>query len=245
MIQPGKNLTHGRNFRAPGQRRTVDHHNRQAKLAGRSNLSITALAARIFGHHQINLVVFQQFAVGFLAERTARDDQFVVRQVRSRSFGLHHPQKVAVLRNAFEQMNICSSNGEKDAFRFSINKLNGVIHVACGYPMIPGLRLPRRPGQRDQRNTGSLARSNRVVAHLRRERMGGVDDMRNTALFQKSSQAVHAAKTANPGFDRLGIGTRNAACIGKYSVDPAFCHTSRQKARLGRTAENEEGRAHV
>lgn len=72
--------------------------------------------------------------------------------------------------------------------------------------------------------------------------MRRVDQMRHTVLAQIFGQPIDAAKASDPHWDRLCLGASDAPGITQHGIVAARGQQCGERAGLGRTAKNEDGR---
>ena len=150
---------------------------------------------------------------------------------------------VAMLRRSRERGELQPALGEKDRPPLRPESRDGVVHCRDFDPAVSGVAWPGGAGEHGERRAGGATGGDRVGRHARSERMGGVDDSADALAGEKRRQAFGAAKPADASRDRrwsgLGRGSRqrqDRRNIGLVSKP------SRERARLRRSAENEQAK---
>lgn len=245
MIQPGHDRRHIMHFCARRQGRAVDHHDGQLQHAGSGQLGRSARAARVFRHDQIDPVFLHQSAVPFGRKRAAIDDYMGLGQGQRGIRRVHQSQQVEMLRLGCESRQVLPSDGEHHTPRGACEGGDCSGDVGHILPVIPWLRLPRRAGQGQTGQGFGFAGDQRIAAHLRGERVGGVDQMSDTLGAQICPQPCDPAKAADALGQGLAQGALYAACEGQDAVDPGLCQGLTQGAGFGGAAEDEKASLHV
>ncbi len=108
-------------------------------------------------------------------------------------------------------------------------------------PAIAGRVLPGWALERQQRHAGRRAGGDRVRAHSRRERMGGVDDASNTFGAKIGQEAIDAAEAAKAPGNRRRRRVFSAAGIGQNRIDARIIRQRCSKpVGVGGAAEDQD-----
>lgn len=243
MSQPAHNLRKGLRLGSRRDRRPVDHQDRQAQLPRRVNFGSGTGSASVFGHYHINVVVFHQVFVGLCCERAAIDHNLTVRKGKPVRL-INQPKQIPMLWLSSEHRKVHTSDRQKDPAGRPGERSDSSGNVGHHGPAILRPGLPRCTCQRNQRNIGRGAGGDGIGTHLRGKGMCRVNDMGNGLGPQIVRQPVNTAKTTYAHRDRLRSRLIHPTRIGEYCAKSGICHSTRQCAGIGRTAQDQEMRYH-
>lgn len=243
MSQPVHNLCRGLYLCSRRDRGTADHQDRQVQFPRCVNLGSRTCPAGVLGHDQLNGMVLHQSLVRLCRKRAAIHDSATVWQ-RKRVRLINQSEQISVLWLCREGRKMHAPNRDKDSSGRPGKSRHRCLNLGYHGPAIFWPGLPCRPGQRDQRHIGRCAGYDGVGTHLRGEWMCRVNNMGYGFGPQKLRQPVNATKSANAHRDRLLTRPIHPARIGKQRAQPDLCHTARQRAGLGRAAQDQEMRCH-
>lgn len=243
MSQPVHNLRRSMYLCSWRDPRAVDHQDGQAQFPRRVNLGSRAGPASAFGHDQINVLLLHQVFVSLCRERAAIDHNLTVRKGKP-VWLINQPKQIPMLRLCCEHRKVHTSDCKKDPAGRPCERSNSSGNVGHDSPAILRSGLPRRTGQRDQRNIGRGAGSDGIGTHLCGKGMCRVNDVSNGLGPKIVRQPVNATKSANAHRDRLRTRPVHPTCIGKHCAQPGLCHSARQRAGLCRAAQDQEMRCH-
>ena len=153
--------------------------------------------------------------------------------------------QISVLRMGGEGFEMQPADTEKHAARRRAEGLRGGRRASS--TSIQRSPVARRHGGRSSASSGTLgfgAGGDGVSAHLRRERVGGVDDAIDPFGAQIAGKTLDAAKAADAprnGRRRRVFGT---AGVGQHRIDARFVrHRMREPVGVGGAAEDKEPEA--
>lgn len=227
---------------AAWQARPVDQDDRKPKRARGVELCPRAGAARVLGDHHVDAMSAQERNVALDVERAAGDDGGGVRQRQVALGRIDEPQEVVVFRAPRERREVLPADGQENAGGPRRQRARRSRKIGN---MGPAVAVPRRPGRAlisAERDPGLRASLDRVSAHSRGERMGGIDDMGYPFGPEKADKAGYAAKAADPCRQRLGHRRAGPAGVGKDRVDPRCGKMPGQQARFGGAAQKKDAR---
>ena len=223
-----------------GERRSGDHDDRQAKLAGGQKFRLCPRSTGVFSNDSVDLVQAQQVQIVTFRERPARDDRGLVRH-RKRAMGwINQAQQIMVLRLAREICQMPTTNGKEHPARRTGqggSRRRNIWHMC---PAIPRFRGPGEAFQRDEDGGRRRSSLNRVAADLGGKGVGRVDQMGDLFAGQIVGQPLHPAKSAGPNRDRLLRRVGDAPGIGQGGGQPGPAQRHGQQARLGRAAKDQD-----
>lgn len=218
MTQPLQHLGHAPHLAPGGDHGPVHHDNRQAQPARCVQLGLGTCSAGVLGHHQVHPVPAHQRGVAFLVERTARDDDGVLRQWWQGGWRIDEPQDVMVLRLEREFRELHATQRQHDDLRRSVQCGDCRAHIGHRMPAVAGARTPGRPGQRQQGHARLRGGGNGIAAHLSGKGMGGVDDVGDGVIMQILHKTCHATEAADAHGDWLRFGLADPAGIRQDST---------------------------
>jgi hypothetical protein len=241
VTEPAHHLGNGFNFIPCGNRGPADHHHRQTEIACGLDLRGREIAAGISGHHDFDAVVLQQRVVTGAVERSARHDHLGTGQWQRAARRIDQADQIDMLRMSGELVERLPPDPEKYPARRRAERFGRRREIVDLDPVIAGLALPRRTLQGQQRHGGNGARLDRVGAHLRGERVSGVDDafdlLRNKVVFQ----AIDAAKAANTPGNRRRRRAFGAAGIRQYRINAGIIrYRFGEPVSVGGAAEDQD-----
>ena len=241
--EPSHGIFRRRN-RWPGRDvRALDHHDRQAERAGGFDLGDRCVAAGIFGQDNLDAVFAEQSEIVLRREGAACLDEDDVWQIE-RAFGqVDQADDVGVLRRGLKLGKREASDPAEDISRRRANRLDGGGQIGREGPTVAGLRLPGGPFDGDKRRAGGRGRFDGVAAHLRGERMRGINEHIDALVAQIADEPFDAAEAAVSGGDRLGAGRRGPAGKGECGFKTAVRREQPRKRARFRGA-SEEKNAH-
>ena len=245
MSNPVQNLFDGADLVSLQRVGSIDHEYRQAEPPGGIDLGAGAFAAGIPGNEKVDPVRFHKVTFGRLCKWPSINDDVVMWQCGAFLRGIDESQEIAMLRRGLEDRYFRSPNGKEDASGRIAKRSGGSGHVGHSDPAIARAGRPRRSCKRDQGYAGSCAGRDRVPAHLRGVRVGGVDQMRNGMVLEIVGQARCAAEPPGSSPQRLCDGIRHATSVGERGTQPHGRDVRRKGARLGGAAQDQEVWRHV
>jgi hypothetical protein len=215
-----------------------------SKRARCFDLGVGRAAAAVLGHQRLHPFVAHKRDFVSERERSAREDQLMVRQGVDLGRVVDRPDDVATLWRSREGRELQPALREEDCPRARPESVDGLIDCRDLDPAIAALWRPSRSGEDDKRRIGRSAGSDRVRGHARSERMRRVDDGVDALADKKSGQACHAAEAAD------ALGNRRLSRIGGRPCERQqgrnirlVGQPPRERARLRRAAENEQTKA--
>ena len=225
-----------------GQRRPIDHDDRQPQVARGNQFSLRTDAARILAYEQVDTFRLQQRAVGLFCERTAINDEPVVGQRDGVVGVIDETQQIMMLGLRGERGNVHPPQRQHDAARLAGQRRHCAGDVGYAVPPVALPDCPTGPGQRDVRDARLPCGGDGVGAHLRSEGVRRVDQMSDAHVPEVGGEPWDAAETADAHRNRLHLGHLHATGIAERRADATFRQRGRQRARFGRTAEDQDVR---
>ena len=211
------------------------------KRARRLDLGIGRAPAAVLCHQRLDPLAFHERELILDRERTARQDQLVIRQGVDFCRPVYRSHDVAMLRRSREGGELQATLRKEDRSGGGPECVDGLLDCRDLDPVVASLARPRRPAEHDKRRADRAAGGGRVGRDAGSERMGRVDNGVDVLAGEKRRQAFGAAKAADASRDwrrsrfcrrsRKRQDCRNIGLIG----DPP-----RERAGLRRAAENEQ-----
>ena len=228
MTEPAQHFANRLDRFPRGNQRTAHHHDSQPQFARGFDLGESAIAAGVAGDHDVDAVIGEHRAIARKVERSARHDQFrLQRQGRARR--IDQPDQIEVLGVAREWRELHPADAEKHPPGRNAQGLRRRGEIIDLDPAVAGHALPGQPLQRQQRYAGDRTGRDRMPAHLRRERMGGVDHARNLLVAEIVCQPIDATKTAETPGDRRRRWAFGAAGIRQHGIEPRIVREHRHE----------------
>ena len=241
MIKPRDGFVHCGHCRGVTQSAPTDHDDFDAKRPRGGNLSVSRVAAAVFRNHRVDSMPGYQRAIMHLAKRSARGDVTCIRQRQRRIDWVDTAEQIEVLWRGDEWRQIVASQRDKDATRLLTERAHRCGRVVHFGPAITVDTTPRRPPQCNESHAGLAGGDDCVLGNRRRIRMRGIDQCIDTLFDQVVSEAVSAAKAANPY--RHGMWNWSCGAAGQRQRDrqiATHCESLTEQAGFGRAAENED-----
>lgn len=219
----------------------LDHDHRDAERTGGRDLAVGGATAAVLGDDQLDPVLQQQFAFGFLLEGAGRENVMRMRNVEPRHDGIDAADQIMMLRSVFEMEGLLSADREEDAFWRRADGLDRLCDGANTGPAITGLLFPRRTAQSEKRNSGPARRHGSVVRDARRKGMRRIDQNIEIFSLQELGKSIAAAEAAAPGENGLGHGLCRASGQRQQAVAiGAPSQRGCQLPRFGRAAKDQD-----
>lgn len=228
-----------------GQSGSVDHDDRNTQGAGRVDLGLSPLPARVLTDNRVDAMFPKQRRIARDLKRPARDDHPMFAQCGGLFGHIDQTQHIVVLRLHGKGVHMQAPQRQHHASGRPVERGNRAFNIGHMLPRVTLLRLPRRAGQRDQRRPGFLAGGMCIPAHLGCKRMRGINDMADVMVPNVAHQTFNTAKPAFAGRHRLRPWRGNPTGIAKDCRQATTCNKLGKRAGLGRAAKNEEVRLHV
>ena len=245
MTQPRHHFGDAERLGPIRNRRAVDHDNGQVQGPRRLDLGISAGAAGILGHDQINSVFLHQRTIIRRRERPARHEDMVIWKRRRAVWWIDQPQKVEMLRIRGEVLQMHPPDRQHDTGRRAIKGGHSACNIGHARPVVAVLFGPARACERKQRNAGFGTGGNCIAAHPNRKGMGRIDHMGHAISCQIVAQARHPAKAADTLRQGLASGTLHTTCKTDRSRQARLGHCRAKRGGFGCAPENQEFRCHV
>lgn len=241
MTEPAQHLGDGLDLFPRGNEWPADHYHWQREVARRLDFCRGKITAGVLGHDDVCAVICQHSAIAGAVERPARHDNLRVGQRQRRARRIDQPDQISVLRMRGESLEMQPANAEKHPTRRRAERFGRRCEIIDLDPVVAGRALPGRALERQQRHICLGAGGDRVRAHLRRERMGGIDDARNVFGAKIVDQASHAAEAAKAPGDQRRRWVFGAAGIGQHCIDAGITrHRLREPVGVGGAAEDQD-----
>lgn len=244
MSQPIQHRVHRANLVSRRQNRTVDHQNRQAKLARRQYLGLCPATTGIFGHHQFDIMVLQQSGIPSNSKRPARDYDTVMRQWRRHIGRIDQPQQILMLWTGAELSQMHAPNSQHNPLCRPRKRRDSRGNIADILPIISCFLAPRRARQSQQPGRSSSTGHHRIFTHLGRKRMRSVNHMGDFVIPEILRQTANAPKAADPTRDRLLFQTLHTAGIRQGRRHTLFGNRTGQRTGLEGAPQNKQVRRH-
>lgn len=239
-LQPREYIFRVVNLGAAGNRRAVDHQDRQAKFARGNQFRVGALSAGVLAYHQIDRVGLHQGAVGLGCEGTTIYDEGVVEQRRWAVRRVDEAQQVVVLGLGRELLHMHSAECQHDAAGRSDESCDGGFDIGHTSPAVTRNRLPDRACQGNEGYIRQPCCFHRVRAHCGGEGVGGVDQMGHSMITQIGGKSHHAAEAANARGHGLGARTVRPSRVAQRCAGARVCQQASKGAGLGRAAQEQD-----
>jgi len=241
VTKPAQHLGDGLDLLPRGYKWPADHHHRQREVARGLDFCRGRIAAGVLGHDDFGAVIRQHGAVVGNFERSARHNHLGIEQRQRHARPIDEPDQVRMLLMRGERFELQAADAEKHPARRRTERFGRRCQIIDLDPLVAGRALPGRTLERQQRHGRHGAGGDRVRAHLRRERMGGVDDAHNVFVAKIVQQAVNAAKAAKAPGNRRRRRVFGAAGIGQCCIDARIIgYRSRETVGVGGAAEDQD-----
>jgi len=242
MREERQNLVHATGEPARRDGRPVDQDDRQAKRAGGVELGPRSGSARILRYDHVDPVGGQELPVARRREGTACHDDGGIGQGQI-SFGrVDQPEQVMMLRLDGKGAEVLSADRKKDPRARIGQGFGGRVRVGHMAPVVAVARDPWRTLVSAKRHADRIAGGDGIPAHLRRERMSGVDHMGDPFAAQIAHQPLDAAEAADPRRQGLRDRRTGAPGVGKDGIGPDGSKRTGKLACLGRAAKKKDAR---
>lgn len=240
MIDPRQHFAHLLQHMRLGQRRAVDHDDRQAKRARGVQLCPRAVSTGIFRDDQVDSVCAHQCKIALPREGAAIDDQMVARQRRRCVRRIDEAQQIMMLWLGREGRDMHPAKRQHDATGRPVQRLHGGRNVADMGPAVALSRLPCWAGQHGMADIRQPRGFHRMGAHGGGKGVGRVDQMRNALSLQIGGKASDAAKAANTHRNRLGARVVGAPGIAQHRAIAPFGQRLGKRACLRGAAKDQD-----
>lgn len=196
--QPGHGLLRCFALNSLRESRSVHHDDRNLQLACRGDFGVGVRSAGIFADKALDGVSAQKRQLVRDGKRAASHYEFITEPgQRELSLLDDAQQKAMAFGLARKGGKLLASDGQKNVPEAWRERVCGGGHVRHRNPLITGYRRPSCSFHGEQWNTQRCAGADRVLAHLRGKRVGGIDHMGNASVLHKTYQALNAAKTSH------------------------------------------------
>lgn len=240
MREPGQNLCHSAQNGAFRHLGSVDHDDRQAKVACGSQLGRGPGPTGILGHDMGDPMLTHQRRICIDVKRPAGNFDGGIGQ-RQRGLGrIDEAQQIVMLGLARKRGEVLFANRQKHPCAVLRQRLHSLFNTAHVNPDIPRPRLPGRPFKGAERHPSRPAGQHGMGAHLRGKRMGGIDHMSDLFGRKIALQTINAAKAADPHRQGLPHWLGRASRIGKDRILSALCQDTGQLRRLSCAAQKKD-----
>jgi len=221
-----------------------DHDDGQAQRSRGVEFGAGRSAAGVLRNDVRDVMPLKERVIAVEGKRTTVEDDPVMQQRRRVIRGVDEAEQVLVLRSGGEGCERLAADGEKDPLRWQIKACDRCVDIGDNGPVVIRSSLPRRPRQGGERNAGEPGGFDRVVAHLRRERVRCVDQVRDVVLAEIVGEATSATETACSGRQGLRQRTLNASGERQGAFEACLRDSTAERAGLGRSAEDQEVDGH-
>lgn len=241
MTEPAHHLGDGFDGLPRRNEWPAHHHHRQRQLARGLDFCRRGIATGVLGHHDLDAVFCQHGIVGGAAKRPAGHDQLRVGKRQRRPRRIDQPDQITVLRMRGENIETLPPDAEKHPARRRAERFGRSLQIIDLDPAIAGRAPPGLALQRQQRQAGQGASSDRVGTHLRGERMRGVDNAGDLFGAKIVDEAIDAAETAEPPGNRRPRRAFGTAGIRQDRVEAGVIrYRLRKPISVGSAAENQD-----
>jgi len=240
MTKPGHHIGDLRKDPARRQGGPVDQDDRQAQNARGFQFGGGACATGVLGDDMADAMFAQQGKIAGQIKGATGDDGGGIGQGQGAFGRINQAQQVMVLWLGGKGRKRLFADGQKHPRRAVGQGGDRGRDVGNVGPAVTGLSLPRRALQHRQRHIRLGAGRNGIAAHLRGERVGGVNDMADAFRLEIGHQPRHPAKAADPDRQRLRHRRGGTACIGIDRFHPRAGKGAGQQAGLGGAAQKKD-----
>ena len=217
-----------------------DQVNRKSQRTRGVNFRDCGVTARIFGEHDGDAMLLEEFDIIVERERPSRGQHRGVRQRQIFSQRIDNPQNIMMLRRGPQRIKRQAPKSGKDAHRQRGQGGNGSFDTVKSAPSISGLLNPRQTFKSDQRHASGLAGGNGIGTHDGGERMRRVDDEFNVFSPEVRREPSSAAEPAHANRNRQSDWLMCTSSKGDGDVKAAVTgQPLGQQARFRRAAEQQ------
>lgn len=242
MTQPTLHVINAMRFGARRDRGTVDHNDRNAQLTCSNDLGLGAFATGIFGHDQIDPVLFHQRPVALERKGSSIHDDRRFGKTQSFAGRVNQTQDVGMLRVHGKLAQVHTTYSQQHTFSWTFQCVDRSGDVRNMGPLIAVLGLPRRTGVGQKRNARFCTGLDGVAAHLRGKGMRRINHMGDRVVAQVAGQPFGPAKATDAQRHALRCGPRHASGHGNSAAHSGVCQYGAQAAALGGAAKDQEVR---
>lgn len=223
----------------------LDQNHRQRKGAGRLDLRNGGVAACIFRQDDLDTMLLEEPDIIVSSEGAARANERDTRELQRSLRRLDQAYNIAMVRCRFEIAERETAEARENGARGISERPKGGGDVRGLDPDIARLLPPSWPLDCEKRRLRGKRRLDRMAAHLRCERMRGVDEGVNTGFIQITDETGDTSETAAPRCDRLSKRARGAAGKRQNSLESLLVlrEQLRKVGRLRRAAEEKDTHA--
>ncbi len=240
MSDPVQNIRHFRHLPPLGQRRPVDHEDRQAKRPCRRDLGVGAAATGVLRNDEVDPFSLHKRAVPGFGEWPSIDNDAVIRERWWVLWRIDEAQKVEMPRVGGEVGQEHPTYRKQHATAGPAERSDRCGDVGDALPIVARNRRPWRTRQRQKRDACGIRGGHGMGAHRGCKGVRCVDQMRDPLGPQKCGQSFRPAEAAHPLRQRLAPGPLDPACERHHSVDTRIGHSARKRRGLGRASEDQE-----
>ncbi len=240
MTEPAQDIAHRVRRVAFGHTRPFNHDDGQPERSRSVELGACACAASVLGDDVSDPMCSQHSLIRLRREGAAGKDDVDIRQRQRRRGCVDDAQQIEVLGLGRERREALPSDREKHARGLPRQRSDSSVDIGDATPVVTRLGLPLGPLEGDQWRSRRGAGVHRVAAHLRCERMCGVDDVRDLFVPKGGDEAVDTAEAADARGHRLAFGRRGAARIGVEARDTGSGERTREVSSFGRAAQEKD-----
>jgi len=208
---PVHSFINGGDSRSCSDHGTTDHVNLQAALPRGLDLGVSGAATGVLCEDALNVVRTEKRRIILRSKRAARGDNRCVRKAGRRGDRIDDADDVAMLRSRAKCGKRTPAQRRENSLRSFWKCRDRSLDARMLLPIITDRVDPCRTLDGEQRNAGFGNRSDRVVAHLRREGMRSVDQESNVFSPQIFGKANDAAEPAGASRQRTNGGMGSAA----------------------------------
>ena len=200
--QPVHGLLRRLALQARRQLRAANHDDGDLQRSGSFNLGVGVGTAGILADDTVDSMALEQSDFVFQRERAACNDELVARWRQGQHFIslVNHAQhKVVRGGPARKGRQLFAANRQENILEARCKRKGCCSHIRYMYPLIAGLGRPSGTLHRQQWNTKFCTCGNRMAAHLRGKRVGGINHMADALLTQVLHQSLYTTKAAHAG----------------------------------------------
>ena len=237
--QPVHGLLRRLALQARRQLRAANHDDGDLQRSGSFNLGVGVGTAGILADDTVDSMALEQSDFVFQRERAACNDELVARLRQGQYLiGLIDHAQHKVVRGGLvcKSRQLLAANRQENILEARCKRKGCCSHIRYMYPLIAGLGRPSGTLHRQQWNTKFCTCGNRMAAHLRGKRVGGINHMADLLFHQIGHQAFHATKPANPAGQGGLTASLRGTGIRINGLDTGFMQAGGQEIGIKRAA---------
>ena len=246
MTQPLHHLAQTGGFKPRAvQLWSCNHDNRQRQGAGGVKFSARGNTPSIFADHKLNIIVTHQGQIALFGKRPSGHHDIAVWQRKLFGKWVHKAQQIAVLRLRLKSLQMHSAQRKHYSSFCPLQRRNSIRDISNLCPIIRRNRFPFWPAKCHQWKIEVSAGINRMLAHLNRKWMCGINYMCNRIFAQILFQPLNPSKSSYAAGQGLWFGSFHTPGIGQNRLYFCGINLFGKLAGLSRTCKYQKVYAHV